>query len=137
MNNSAEPTTSLDPRNLLIKWVDEMQDVTKGFTKLIEEIDRHRAVAELMQRERDELREEVGKLRAEVERSRGLAESTQRERDELREENDRLRTEQAEAGETAAKLVSEIKELVNRVADKFQEPPRMSPFTREPRAPHA
>ncbi len=137
MNNSAEPTTNLDTRNPLMKWVDEMQDVIKGFTNLIEESDRHRAVAESTQRERDELREEVGKLRAEVERSRGLAESTQRERDELREENDRLRTEQAEAGETAAKLVSEIKELVSRVADKFQEPPRMSPFTREPRAPHA
>ncbi len=144
MNNSGEPTTSLNTRKPLMKWVDEMQELIKGFTNLIEESDLHRAVAESTQRERDELREEVGKLRAEVERSRGLAESTQRERDELREEmgklhaeNDRLRTEQAEAGETAAKLLGEMKELVNRVSDTFQGPPRMSPFTREPRAPRA
>jgi chromosome segregation ATPase len=134
MDNLAEPTTNLDTRNVVMKWVDEMQDVIKGLTSLIEERDRHRAVAESTQRERDDLRLEVGKLRIELERARGLTESTQRERDDLREENDRLRTEQAEAAETAAKLLSDMKELVNRVAPA---PPRLSPFIREPRTPQA
>lgn len=144
MNNSAEPTSGVEARSPLMKWVDEMQDVIKVITNLVEEGDRHRAVAESAQREYAELREEAGRLRVEVEEHRGLAEAAQRERDELREEvaalrgeNDRLRAEQAEAGETAAKLLGEMKELVNQVAHKFQGPPRTSPFARDSRSPHA
>jgi predicted nuclease with TOPRIM domain len=158
MNNSADPTTGLVTRHSLAKWLDEMQDVLKGITDLTEEADRHRTAAEATQREIAELRveaariqDECGKLggelsrlRAEVEHHRSIAESGQRETQELREsvaalqlENDRLRGEQAEAGETAAKLLGEMKELVNQVAHKFQGSPRTSPFAREPKSPHA
>jgi len=153
----SEPNTGLVTRNSLGKWVDEMQDVLKGITDLIQEADRHRTVSEAAQREivefraeaaklRDEsgkVSEELGKLRGEIEYYRGIAEAAQREREELREsvaamqaENDRLRGEQAEAGETAAKLLGEMKELVNQVAHKFQGSPRTSPFSREPKSPH-
>jgi len=138
-----------DTANPLSKWVDEMQDVIKMITNLMEDSDRHRAVAESAQREHSELREELGRLRSEVERQRAevdrhraAAESAGRERDELRAElaalhsdNDRLRTEQVEAGETAAKLLGEMKELVNQVAHKFQGSSKSSPFAREPRSP--
>jgi chromosome segregation ATPase len=123
--------------------------VIKMITGLIDDSDRHRAVAESAQREQAELRDELTRLRAEVERQRAegerhraAAESAQRERDDARTElaalhsdNDRLRTEQAEAGETAAKLLGEMKELVNQVAHKFQGPSKSSPFSREPRSP--
>jgi len=149
MDNSAE-------RNPLNKWVDEMQGVIKTITGLIEDSDRHRAVAESAQREQAELSEEVHRLRAEVEtqrmevdrqrgeteRQRALVDAAQRERDELRAEiaalnaeTDRLRNEQTEAGETAAKLLGEMKDLVNQVAHKFQGPSKSSPFAREPRSP--
>ncbi len=141
MNDSGEPNTSLDPRNPLMKWVDELQGVLKVITDLIEASDRHRAIAESTQRQCAELREEVAKLRAENEHYRGLAQSSQHERDQLREEvaevraeNNRLRADQAEAGETAAKLLGDVKELVNQVAHKFQEPSRMSPLDRETRS---
>lgn len=145
-----------DARNPLSKWVDEMQGVMKMITNLIEDSDRHRAVAESAQREHAELSEERARLRAEVdagraetdalraelERQRAALDSAQRERDDLRAEmaavhsdNDRLRTEQTEAGETAAKLLGEMKELVNQVAHKFQGPSKSSPFAREPRSP--
>jgi len=165
MTNPADPTTGLATRHSLGRWVDEMQDVLKEITVLMEESDRHRTVAETTQREfaqlRDEtakvqdevakareeaarLRGEIGNLRSEVEQYRGIAESAQRERDglhetvaELQAENERLRGEQAEAGETAAKLLGEMKELVNQVAHKFQGSPRTSPFAREPKSPHA
>jgi len=135
-------------KNPLSKWVDEMQDVMKMITTLMEDSDRHRAVAESAQREHAELRDEMDRLRAEVERQRAeverqrtAVESAVRERDELRAEiaalnsdNDRLRSEQVEAGETAAKLLGEMKDLVNQVAHKFQGPSKSSPFAREPRS---
>jgi len=143
MNDSGDPMSGLDPRNPLMKWVDELQGVLKVITDLIEASDRHRVVAESAQRKCAELREEVAKLRAENDHYRGLAQSSQQERDQLREEvaelraeNNRLRADQAEAGETAAKLLGDVKELVNQVAHKFQEPSRMSPLDRETRSPH-
>ncbi len=149
MDNSAA-------KNPLNKWVDEMQGVIKMITGLIEDSDRHRAVAESAQREHAELREELSRLRAEVEnqrmeverqraeteRQRGSVEAAQRERDDVRAEiaalhaeNERLHSEQTEAGETAAKLLGEMKDLVNQVAHKFQGPSKTSPFSREPRSP--
>jgi len=143
-------------KNPLNKWVDEMQGVIKMITGLIEDSDRHRAVAESAQREHAELREELSRLRAEVEnqrmeverqraeteRQRGSVEAAQRERDDVRAEiaalhaeNERLHSEQTEAGETAAKLLGEMKDLVNQVAHKFQGPSKTSPFSREPRSP--
>ena len=122
MENSAE-------KNPLTKWVDEMQGVMKMVTGLIEDSDRHRAVAESAQREQAELREDIGRLRAEIEsqrmevdrqrgeteRQRALVDAAQRERDDLRAEiaglhaeTDRLRNEQTEAGETAAKLLGAL-----------------------------
>jgi peptidoglycan hydrolase CwlO-like protein len=151
MDNSAE-------RNPLTKWVDEMQGVIKIITGLIEDSDRHRAVAESAQREQAELREGIHRLRVEIEtqrmevdqqrgeteRQRTLVDAAQRERDDLRAEiaalhaeTERLRSEQTEAGETAAKLLGEMKDLVNQVAHKFQGPSKTSPFSREPRAPQS
>jgi chromosome segregation ATPase len=145
-----------DARNPLSKWVDEMQGVIKMITNLVEDSDRHRAVAESAQREQAELREELHRLRAEVENQRGeverqrveterqraAVEAAQRERDDFRAEvaalqaeTERLRSEQTEAGETAAKLLGEMKDLVNQVAHKFQGPSKASPFAREPRSP--
>ena len=156
MDNSADPGGRLDAKNPLNKWVDEMQGVIKMITGLIEDSDRHRAVAESAQREHAELREELNRLRAEVEnqrmeverqraeteRQRGSVEAAQRERDDVRAEiaalhaeNERLHSEQTEAGETAAKLLGEMKDLVNQVAHKFQGPSKTSPFSREPRSP--
>ena len=144
MDNVADPATRLAIPNPLAKWVDEMQSVLTMVTTLLEDSDRHRAVAEHAQREHAELREELGRLRAEVDRQRAAAETALRERDELRAEiaglhsdNDRLRTEQAEAGESAAKLLGEMKDLVNQVAHKFQGPSKSSPFAREPRSPQS
>lgn len=151
MDNSAE-------RNPLTKWVDEMQGVIKMITGLIEDSDRHRAVAESAQREQAELREDIHRLRAEIEtqrmeverqrgeteRQRALVDAAQHERDDLRAEiaalhaeTERLRSEQTEAGETAAKLLGEMKDLVNQVAHKFQGPSKTSPFAREPRSPQS
>jgi chromosome segregation ATPase len=156
MDNSADPGGRLDVKNPLNKWVDEMQGVIKMITGLIEDSDRHRAVAESAQREHAELREELNRLRAEVEnqrmeverqraeteRQRESVEAAQRERDDVRAEiaalhaeNERLHSEQTEAGETAAKLLGEMKDLVNQVAHKFQGPSKTSPFSREPRSP--
>jgi chromosome segregation ATPase len=156
MDNSADSGGRLDAKNPLNKWVDEMQGVIKMITALIEDSDRHRAVAESAQREHAELREELNRLRAEVEnqrmeverqraeteRQRGSVEAAQRERDDVRAEiaalhaeNERLQSEQTEAGETAAKLLGEMKDLVNQVAHKFQGPSKTSPFSREPRSP--
>jgi chromosome segregation ATPase len=151
MDNSAE-------KNALSKWVDEMQGVIKMVTGLIEDSDRNRAVVESAQREQAELREAIHRLRAEVEtqhmevdrqraeteRQRVLVDAAQRERDDLRAEiatlnaeTERLRSEQNEAGETAAKLLGEMKDLVNQVAHKFQGPSKTSPFAREPRSPQS
>jgi len=163
MDHSGDPGGRLDAKNPLSKWVDEMQGVMQMITTLMEDSDRHRAVAESAQREHGELREELDRLRAEidghrseaerlrdeierqrgeVERQRATAESVQRERDDVRAElaalhadNERLRNEQNEAGETAAKLLGEMKDLVNQVAHKFQGPSKASPFAREPRSP--
>lgn len=149
MDNSAE-------KHPLTRWVDEMQGVMKMITGLIEDSDRHRAVAEAAQHEQAELREEIQRLRGEVEtqrmevdrqrdetaRQHSLLDAAQRERDDLRAEiaglnaeAERLRSEQTEAGETAAKLLGEMKDLVNQVAHKFQGPSKTSPFAREPRSP--
>jgi chromosome segregation ATPase len=110
----------------------------------MEDNDRLQSVAESAQREQGELREELGRLRAEAQQQRGLAESAQREVEHLRaevatlqSESDRLKTEQVEAGESAAKLLGEMKDLVNQVAHKFQGPSKSSPFAREPRAPQS
>lgn len=151
MDNSAE-------RNPLSRWVDEMQGVMKMITSLIEDSERNRVVVETAQREQAELREEIHRVRAEVEtqrlevdrqrgeteRQRSLVDAAQRERDDLRieiaalnAETDRLRNEQNEAGETAAKLLGEMKDLVNQVAHKFQGPSKSSPFSREPRSPQS
>jgi chromosome segregation ATPase len=158
MDNVADPAGRLDPRNPLIKWVDEMQTVTKMITGLLEDSERYRASGESALREHEALQEELGRVRAEVERQRAEAERqraelerqraemerVERERDDLRAElatlhsdNDRLRTEQVEAGETAAKLLGEMKELVNQVAHKFQGSSKSSPFAREPRSPQS
>jgi len=155
MDHSADPASRLDAKNPLTKWVDEMQGVMKMITSLIEESDRYRAIAESAQREHAELREKLDRLRGEIdghrselerrhdeiERQRAAAESVQRERDNLQgeiaamhTENERLRNEQNEAGETAAKLLGEMKDLVNQVAHKFQGPSKTSPFAREPRS---
>jgi len=143
MSDSGDPISGLDPSNPLMKWVDELQGVLKVITDLIEASDRHRAVAESAQRKCAELREEVARLRAENDHYRGLAQSSQHELDQLREEvaevraeNNRLRADQAEAGETAAKLLGDVKELVNQLAHKFQEPSRTSSLDRETRSPH-
>jgi uncharacterized coiled-coil DUF342 family protein len=156
MDNVADPATRLEVRHPLARWMDDMQDVMKAITSLMEDNERHRAVAESAQHEHAELREEMGKLRAEadrqraevdrlraeVERQRGATETALRERDGARaeisamqSENERLRTEQVEAGESAAKLLGEMKDLVNQVAHKFQGPSKSSPFAREPRSP--
>jgi chromosome segregation ATPase len=145
MNNVAGP----DAKNALSKWVDEMQGVMKMITSLVEDSDRQRGIVESTQHEQAELREEVSRLRAEVERERAATASVQRERDHaqrerdqlrmelttLQSDNERIRTEQVEAGETASKLLGEMKELVNQVAHKFQGPSKSSPFAREPRSP--
>ena len=149
MDNSAE-------KHPLTRWVDEMQGVMTMITGLIEDNDRHRAVADSAQREQGQLREEIHRLRAEVEtqrmevdrqrgeteRQRALLDAAQRERDDLRAEiaslnaeTERLRSEQTEAGETAAKLLGEMKDLVSQVAHKFQGSSKTSPFAREPRSP--
>jgi chromosome segregation ATPase len=151
MDNSAA-------KNPLNKWVDEMQGVITMITGLIEDSDRQRAVAESAQREQAELRDEIRRVQAEVEtqrmeterqraeteRQRAAVEVAQRERDDLRveiaalhAETERLRNEQNEAGETAAKLLGEMKDLVNQVAHKFQGPSKSSPFAREPRSPQS
>jgi len=163
MDHSADPGGRPDARNQLSKWVDEMQGVMQMITGLMQDSDRHRAVAESAQHEQADLREELDRLRGEidahrseadrlrdeierqrgeVERQRAAGESVQRERDDLRAEiagmnaeNERLRNEQNEAGETAAKLLGEMKDLVNQVAHKFQGPSKSSPFAREPRSP--
>ena len=144
MTNSADPTARTETRRSLASWVDEMQDVLRTVTALMEDNDRLQSVADSAQREQAELREEVGRLRAEVQQQRGLAESAQREVEHLRSEvaalqaeSDRLKTEQVEAGESAAKLLGEMKDLVNQVAHKFQGPSKSSPFAREPRAPQS
>ena len=145
MDNVAGP----DAKNALSKWVDEMQGVMKMITTLVEDSDRQRGIVEStqreqaeLQREQAELREEVGRLRAGVDRERAATANAQRERDQLwtelttlQSDNERIRTEQVEAGETASKLLGEMKELVNQVAHKFQGPSKTSPFAREPRSP--
>jgi predicted RNase H-like nuclease (RuvC/YqgF family) len=144
MTNSADPTARTETRRSLASWVDEMQDVLRTVTALMEDNDRLQSVADSAQREQAELREEVGRLRAEAQQQRGLAESAQREVEHLRSEvaslqaeSDRLKTEQVEAGESAAKLLGEMKDLVNQVAHKFQGPSKSSPFARDPRAPQS
>jgi chromosome segregation ATPase len=144
MNNSADPTARTETRHSLASWVEDMQGVLRTVTALMEDNDRLQSVAGSAQREQAELREEVGRLRAEAQQQRGLAESAQREVEQLRSEvaslqaeTDRLKTEQVEAGESAAKLLGEMKDLVNQVAHKFQGPSKSSPFSRDPRAPQS
>lgn len=141
-DNSADVSARSDARHPLTKWVDEMQDVIRMVTALMEENERQRVVGESAQREQTELREEVARLRAEAQQQRAVVESGRAELEQLRTEgaalqaeNDRLRTEQVEAGETASKLLGEMKDLVNQVAHKFQGPSKPSPFSRDPRSP--
>ncbi len=143
MDNLVEPA-STESQKPLTKWVDEMRDVIKVITDLSEENARHRSVTESAHLEYTKVCEEVGRLRTDAERACGLAEAAQRERDALREEvaklraeNDQLQLERAEAGEAAAKLLDEMKELVNEVAHKFQGPLRTSPFAREAKVSHS
>jgi chromosome segregation ATPase len=144
MSNSADPTARTVARHSLASWVDEMQDVLRTVSALMEDNDRLQSVAESAQHEQAELREELGRLRAEAQQQRALAESSQREVEHLRSEvaslqaeSDRLKTEQVEAGESAAKLLGEMKDLANQVAHKFQGPSKSSPFSRDPRAPQS
>ena len=144
MDNSADPIVRTETRHSLTKWVDEMHDVLRTVTTLMEDNDRLQSVAESAQREQGELREELGRLRVEAQQQRSLAESAQREVEHLRaevaalqSESDRLKTEQVEAGESAAKLLGEMKDLVNQVAHKFQGPSKSSPFARDPRPPQS
>jgi predicted RNase H-like nuclease (RuvC/YqgF family) len=144
MSNTGDPTARTETRHSLASWVEDMQDVLRTVTALMEDNDRLQSVAGSAQREQTELREELGRLRAEAQQQRGLAESAQREVEHLRAEvaslqaeSDRLKTEQVEAGESAAKLLGEMKDLVNQVAHKFQGPSKSSPFARDPRAPQS
>jgi chromosome segregation ATPase len=127
-----------------MKWADEMRGVIQAITELSAENLRYRAVAETAQREHAKLSEEVETLRAELGRTGGLGHAAQQELDAVREElaalraeNDHIRAERSEAGESAAKLLDEMKAMVNEVAHKFQGPPRPSPFAREPRTPQS
>ena len=144
MDDLADRTSSPETHNLLMKWADEMRSVIQGITDLSAENVHHRTVAEAAQREYAKLCEEVDGLRAEVGRAGGLAQAAQRELDALREEvatlraeNDQIRLERSETGEAAAKLLGEMKALVNEVAHKFEGPPRPSPFARDARTPHS
>jgi chromosome segregation ATPase len=144
MANSTDPTARTETRHSLASWVDEMQDVLRTVTALMADNDRLQSVADSAQHEQGELREELGRLRAEAQQQRALAESAQREVEHLRSEvaslqaeTDRLKTEQVEAGESAARLLGEMKDLVNQVAHKFQGPSKSSPFARDPRAPQS
>lgn len=144
MANSTDPTARTETRHSLASWVDEMQDVLRTVTALMEDNDRLQSVADSAQHEQAELREELGRLRVEAQQQRALAESAQREVEHLRSEvaslqaeTDRLKTEQVEAGESAARLLGEMKDLVNQVAHKFQGPSKSSPFARDPRAPQS
>jgi chromosome segregation ATPase len=144
MDNVADRTNSAEISKPLMQWVEEMRSVVQGITELSEENARYRAIAEAAHREYATLSEEVEGLRTQVEKAGGLAQSAQRELDTLREEvaalraeNDQIHMERAEAGEAAAKLLGEMKTLVNEVAHKFQGPPRPSPFAREARTPNS
>ncbi len=143
MDDWVEPAR-MEGQKPLTKWVDEMRDVIKVITDLSEESARHRAVTESAQREYTKVCEDVARLRAETEQANGLAAAAQRERDALREEvgrlraeNDQLQLERAEAGDAAAKLLDEMKELVAEAAQKLQGPPRTSPFAREAKGSHS
>ena len=162
MDNSADPTVRTEARRSLASWVDEMQDALRTVTALMEDNDRLQSVAASAQREQADLREEITRLRTEAQQQRGLAESEAarmraelqqqraqteaalREVEQLRSEvaslqaeSERLKTEQVEAGESAAKLLGEMKDLVNQVAHKFQGPSKSSPFARDPRTPQS
>ncbi len=151
MENSAGSTARNEMRHPLSKWVDEMQDVLRSVTTLMEDNERLQTVADSAQREHADAQEQLGRVRADLQQQRGLAESNQREVEQLRvevehlraetatlqAENERLKTEQTEAGESAAKLLGEMKDLVNQVAHKFQGPSKSSPFARDPRAPQS
>lgn len=151
MENSAGPAARTEMRHPLTKWIDEMQDVLRAVTTLMEDNERLQTVADSAQREHADAQEQLARARADLQQQRGLAESTQREVEHLRAEvehlrgetatlqaeNERLKTEQSEAGESAAKLLGEMKDLVNQVAHKFQGPSKSSPFARDPRAPQS
>ena len=137
MDDSVEPAR-IEGQKPLTKWVDEMRDVIKVITDLSEESARHRAVTESAQREYTKVCEDVARLRAETEQANGLAAAAQREEvGRLRAENDQLQLERAEAGDAAAKLLDEMKELVAEAAQKLQGPPRTSPFVREAKVSHS
>jgi chromosome segregation ATPase len=140
MPDSIERPSELPDANALTRWARDMRDVIQMITDLSEENLRHRSFMESAQREHAKLAEEAEQLRAELDRVGNLAESTRRERDALREEvgtlrgeNERITREHAEAAESAANALGEMKALVNNVANKFQGPTRPSPFAREPR----
>ncbi len=121
----------------------EYANLCEEVAKLRTEVERIGMLASSAERQRDELRQEVAMLRAEVDRSSMQASAAERQRDEVREEvimvraeNHRLRMERAEAGEAAAKLLGEVKDLVNEVAHKIQGPPSASPFDHEARTPN-
>jgi chromosome segregation ATPase len=142
MDDSIERTGGLEAGNPLKKWVHDMQNVLQMITDLGEENARHRSFTESAQREYGKLAAEVNQLRADVNRAAVLAESERRERDALREEvttlraeNERISREHAEATESAANALGEMKALVNEVANRFSSSTRPSPFAREPRPP--
>jgi chromosome segregation ATPase len=141
----AKLRTEVDRIGMLASSAERQRDeLREEAVKLRTEVDRIGMLASSAERQRDELREEAAMLRAEVDRVGMLASSTERQRDEIREEvimvraeNHRLRVERAEAGEAAAKLLGEVKDLVNEVAHKIQGPASTSPFDREARTPHS
>jgi len=121
----------------------EYANLCEEVATLRTEVERIGMLASSAERQRDELRQEVAMLRAEVDRSSMQASTAERQRDEVREEvimvraeNHRLRMERAEAGEAAAKLLGEVKDLVNEVAHKIQGPPSASPFDHEATTPN-
>ena len=141
----AKLRTEVDRIGMLASSAERQRDeLREEVAKLRPEVDRVGMLASSAERQRDELREEVVMLRAEVDRVGHLATSAERQRDEVREEvimvraeNHRMRMERAEAGEAAAKLLGEVRELVNEVAHKIQGPASASPFDREARTPHS
>ena len=95
MENSAGPAARTEMRHPLTKWVDEMQDVLRAVTTLMEDNERLQTVADSAQREHADAQEQLARARAELQQQRGLAEGTQREVEHLRGEVEHLRGETA------------------------------------------
>src|SRR5262249_37487906 len=79
MENAAGSAARTEMRHPLTKWVDEMQDVLRAVTTLMEDNERLQTVADSSQREHADAQEQLARSRADLQQQRGLAESTQRE----------------------------------------------------------